>query len=64
MVDPNTVGQDRTYKDAVEAHDADHGKYNDAVDAVPTEQRLPQSQLPKAPDPDPFTMGPMTTGGR
>jgi len=63
-IDPNQVGLDRTYKDATDAHDAAAGKYKDAVQDVPEEQRLPTSQMPKAPDPDPFKVGPMTGGER
>lgn len=64
MPDPNAIGQDRTYQDATEAHDADHGTYSDSIPAVPTENRLPQAQLPKATDPSPFNLGPMTPGER
>lgn len=61
MVDPNQVGQDRQHQDAVDAHKADHGTYTETVDTTPTEQRLPTQQMPKAPDPSPFNLGP--TGG-
>ncbi len=61
--DPNTVGQDRARKTIVEAHDSDHGVYTENVDTVPTEQRLPTTQMPMAPDPSPFNLGPITGGG-
>jgi len=61
MGDPNAVGQDRQYKTVDEACKADKGVYTENVDNVPTEQRLPQQQLPQAPDPAPFNLGP--TGG-
>jgi len=64
MVDPNNVGLERTYKDATEGHDAEHGTYKDSADDMPVEQRLPTADMPKAPDPSPFKVGPMTTGGR
>ncbi|MEE9592241.1 MAG: hypothetical protein V3W28_01520 [Thermoplasmata archaeon] len=64
MPDPNAVGQDRTYKDITEAHDADKGTYSDNIEAVPTDSRLPTSQLPQAPDPSPFVVGPAAPGGR
>lgn len=40
------------------------GTFKDAVTAVPEEQRLPTVNMPKAPDPSPFTLGTMTPGGR
>jgi hypothetical protein len=64
MIDPNSVGQDRTYKDSAKAADATHGTYNDAANQGEPEQRLPTTQMPKAPDPDPFTLGPQAPGGR
>ncbi len=64
MPDPNTVGQDRTYKTVVDAHDADHGEYADKIETVPTDSRLPTTQMPEAPAPNPFTWGPMAPGGR
>lgn len=60
LPDPNAIGQDRTYQDATDAHDADHGTYVDAVDQVPTENRLPTAQMPQATDPSPFSLGPMS----
>ncbi len=64
MPDPKTIGQDRTYKDATEAYDADKGKYAENVSNVPTESRLPTVNMPKAPDPSPFNLGPTAPGGR
>jgi len=63
-MDTNDVGQDRAYKDAVEKHDSQQGTYKDATKDVPTEQRLPTSEMPKGTDPDPFKVGPMTGGAR
>ena len=42
-----------------------HGTYTENVNNVPTDQRLPQTQLPQAPDPSPFNIGPAIgpTGG-
>lgn len=64
MPDPNSIGQDRQYQDAVDAHDADHGEYGDNIENVPTDSRLPTTNMPQAPDPNPFTLGPMAPGGR
>jgi len=61
-MDTNDVGQDKAYKDAVEKHDAKSGKYKDATKDVPTDQRLPTSQMPQGTDPSPFKVGPMTGG--
>lgn len=64
MVDPNSIGQDRTYKDSSEAHDAEHGTYTENVSNVPTDSRLPTVHLPKGQDPAPFNIGPQTGGER
>lgn len=57
MPDADQIGQDRTFKDAVEADKAANGTYEDKVTSVEPEQRLPTTQMPKAPDPSPFTLG-------
>jgi hypothetical protein len=54
-----TTGQEKPVKDATEQYDKNYGTYKDAVDAVPTDDRLPTANLPKAPDPSPFTLGPL-----
>jgi hypothetical protein len=42
-----------------EKYDAQHGKYKDAVDAMPLEgERLPTNAIPKAPDRIPFKVEP------
>jgi hypothetical protein len=64
MQDTENVGQGRTHEDATEAHDAEHGTYNDAVQQVEPAQRLPTTQMPEAPDPSPFVLGPQAPGGR
>ena len=41
------------------------GTYKSNVpDEAPIEGRLPTVSFPKAPDPSPFRVGPMTPGGR
>jgi hypothetical protein len=62
-LDVSNVGVTSTYKEAVEAYDAKHGKYEDTVAKVPTDELLPLKEVPKGPDPSPFTLGPMS-GGR
>lgn len=47
------------------AIESSQGKYKDAVaDNSNTGSKLPQQSLPQAPDPSPFTLGPMTSGQR
>jgi hypothetical protein len=58
------VGQEKQFKDFTERYDSEVGTYKDNIVAVPTEDRLPTAQMPKAPDPMPFKLGPMSSGGR
>lgn len=52
-------------KDVAEVYDSQHGKYKDAAaESTDVEQKLATAQMPKAPDPSPFTLGPTTPGGR
>lgn len=60
----NEVGQGRTHPDPTAAYDAAHGTYHDRVPDMPEDDRLPSGQMPKGPDPSPFVLGPMTSGGR
>lgn len=64
MPDPNSVGQDRTYKTVDEAEKAEKGTYADNIETVNTDDRLPTAQMPKGTDPDPFNLGPQAPGGR
>jgi hypothetical protein len=64
VIDVSNVGQERTYKDATEVYDAGCGKHKDNVGDGPIEDRLPTVSMPKAPDPSPFSIGPLTTGQR
>lgn len=64
MPDPNTIGQDKTYKDAVDAYDAEHGTYADKVDDTNTASRLPTVNMPLAPNPNPFVLGGRAPGER
>jgi hypothetical protein len=46
-----------TQKEAVDIYDANYGKYRDAVDDDKDQlSKLPHADLPKAPDPKPFTI--------
>lgn len=62
--DAREVGQTGSTKDYVDKYDAQHGKYDDTVNKVSVEERLPTVSMPKAPDPSPFSIGPMAPGGR
>jgi hypothetical protein len=59
-----TTGLDKPLKEAVEQHDKTYGTYKDNITPVPTDDRLPTANMPKAPDPSPFALGPMAGGGR
>ena len=51
-------------KTAVEEYDSQHGTYQDAAEDIPEDQKFATGNMPKAPDPNPFTLGPMNPGGR
>ena len=52
-------------KDATEVYDSRYGKYKDAVaDNTNVDTKLPTTSFPKAPDPKPYKLGPMTGGSR
>jgi len=49
--------------DVMKKVDAAHGQYKDKVaDNTNTMSKLPQASLPQAPDPSPFTLGPIGGG--
>lgn len=49
--------------DVMKKIDDAHGKYKDAVaDNTNQMSKLPQSSMPQAPDPNPFTLGPLGGG--
>ena len=60
-MDTSDVGHGKTHPEPVCKHDAEQGYYKDSITPVATEDRLPTAQMPKAPDPSPFVLGP--TGG-
>lgn len=63
--DVSDVGQGMTHSEAVEKYDAEAGKYADNVSpTTPADDRLTTAAMPKAADPSPFTLGPMSPGGR
>jgi hypothetical protein len=64
MIDPKNIGQGRTHEDATDAYDAEHGEYEHVVGKLPKDERLQELEMPKAPDPSPFALGPMAPGGR
>jgi hypothetical protein len=64
-MDVNDVGQGRAHNEAVEKYDAEHGKYTPSVAGrIPIEQLTQIDQMPEAPNPDPFTVGPAAPTGR
>lgn len=65
MIDFNSVGQGRQYDEVIKADEAKTGTYKEIVENLPTDgPRLPFGSMPKAPDPSPFVLGPMSPGGR
>jgi len=58
------VGVDKTSKSVPEEYDKIYGTSHDPVEDVPTDDKLPTANMPKAPDPSPFTLGPVSPGGR
>jgi hypothetical protein len=64
-LDMKEVGPGRKYGTPQEAFDAQTGKYFDKIDTMPMDSELlPTKQMPMAPAPMPFAMGPMLTGER
>lgn len=63
-VNPESLGQGKG--EATEQYDKQHGKYDAGKDPTnwSEEERWGSSQHPKAPDPSPFKVGPMSSGGR
>lgn len=49
------AGQGKTHPDAACAYDAEHGNYEETV--KPSEDNLPTKAMPKAADPNPFSVG-------
>ena len=63
MADASDVGQGKTYEDFSDKCKAKEGEYQEApVKSAPDDQRYPQGNLPQAPDPSPFKLGPMKPG--
>ena len=57
--DTNDVGAGRTYSSPTKKYDAQQGTYSDNVEPYPQDDKLPLQELPQAPDPSPFKIGPM-----
>jgi hypothetical protein len=51
-------------KTANEIYDAEHGTYQDDAEDIPDDQRFATGNMPEAPAPNPFKLGPMAPGGR
>lgn len=60
MADVNDVGQGRAYEDYSDKLKSTQGDYTaDPCETAPDDQRYPQGNLPQAPDPSPFKLGPL-----
>jgi len=62
--DVKNVGHGKAYPTPNDAKDASCGVYKDNTEAMSADDKLPVKQMPKAPDPSPFILGPMAKGGR
>jgi hypothetical protein len=58
----NSIGQERQHNDATQQYDAEHGAHRDNVEGMPQDDKLPTGELPQAPDPSPFRIGPLGGG--
>lgn len=56
------VSQDGQYKDATDKYDASHGKYKDAAESIPEDQKFATGNMPLQNQPSPFKLGPMDGG--
>lgn len=63
-IDPNAIGQGRSFPEPVNAYDASAGKYSDALPSIPTDAKLPTQQMPLAPMGKPFALKIDGTGER
>lgn len=63
-IDASQIGQDKPTKTVTEQYDKEHGTYVDTVSKVPMADRSLQNSMPTGADPNPFTLGPLTGGGR
>lgn len=62
-IDPNSIGQDRQYKDAVEADKAASGEYKDNVPAdIPEDSKFATGNMPLQKQQSPFSLGPLGGG--
>lgn len=63
-IDPNSIGQDRQFKDAVDADKASSGEYKETPGPdIPEDQKFATGNMPMAPAPSPFKLGPVGGGG-
>jgi hypothetical protein len=63
-VNPASLGQGKG--EATQEYDKKMGSYNSEKqpESMPEADRWGTSQIPQAPDPSPFKVGPMSSGGR
>ena len=61
--DANSIGQDKQFNDAVDAHDSKHGTYKETPGAdIPEDSKFATGNMPLQPQQSPFKLGPVTTG--
>ena len=59
MQDTNDIGQGRAYPDPIDKERAKNGTYKDACEDLPENVKLPTGNMPMAPAPSPFKLGPL-----
>lgn len=63
--DANSIGQDKQYKDATDAYDAQNGKYQETPsENIPEDQKFATGNMPLQQQQSPFKLGPMNGGSR
>lgn len=62
-VDSKLIGQAARYQDPEDALRAADGVYEDKALAQSEDERFALKARPRAPDPSPFKLGPVTGGG-
>lgn len=62
--DANSIGQDKQYNDAVDAHDAKHGTYTETPGPnIPEDQKFATGNMPLQTQTSPFKLGAMSPSG-
>lgn len=62
--DANSIGQDKQFNDAVDAHDAKHGTYKGSPGPdIPEDQKFATGNMPLQPQQSPFKLGAISPSG-